>query len=57
MYWLYLLYLFFLAEVISDYNKNLGCVSQLIVTTPIQVVKLPTMMVTTLPFPFDQNEL
>ena len=35
----------FLAEVST---------SQMIVTTPI---KLPTMMVTRLPFPFDQNEL
>ena len=29
----------------------------MIVTAPIQPVKLPTMAVTRLPFPFDENEL
>ena len=47
----------FLARVISALSKDFACAGQLINTTPIQAVRLPTMMVTTLPFPFDQNEL
>ena len=34
-----------------------ACAGQLIVTTTIQAVKLPTTTVTRLPFPFDENEL
>ena len=42
--------------VSSAWNKTFTCVGHLIVTTPIQAVKLPTMTVTKLPFPFDKNE-
>ena len=37
-------------------NKNFACAGQLIITTPIQPVKLPTTTVTRLPSPFDENE-
>ena len=37
-------------------NKNFACASQFFVTTPIQAVKLPTTMVTRLPFSFEKNE-
>ena len=37
-------------------NKNFVCAGQLIITTPIQPVKLPTTTVTRLPSPFDENE-
>ena len=38
-------------------RKKFACAGQLIVTTPIQAVKLPTTKVTGLPSPFDKNEL
>ena len=38
-------------------KKNFACFGQLIVITPIHVVKLPIITVTRLPFPFDKNEL
>ena len=38
-------------------RKKFACAGQLIVTTPIQAVKLPTPKVTGLPSPFDKNEL
>ena len=37
--------------------KIFACAGQLIVTTPIQAVKLPTTTVIRLSFPFDENEL
>ena len=43
--------------IYSGLHKNFACVSQLIVTTPIQVVKLPTMAATRLSSLFDKNEL
>ena len=46
----------FLARV-STWNKNFACAGQLINTTPIQAVNLPTMIVKRLRFSFDQNEL
>ena len=42
---------------ISAYNKNYACAGQLIVTTPIQAVKLPITTVTRLPLSSDENEL
>ena len=47
----------FLAEVISASNKTFASAGQLIVATPIQAVKLSSMAVSRLPFPFDENEL
>ena len=38
-------------------RKKFACACQLIVTTPIQAVKLATTKVTGLPSPFDKNEL
>ena len=38
-------------------RKKFACAGQLIVTTPIQAVKLATTKVTGLPSPFDKNEL
>ena len=39
----------------SAENKKIACTSQLIVTTLMQVVKLPTTTATRLPSPFDEN--
>ena len=41
----------------SAYNKDFACTGQLIVTTPIQAVKLPTTMIGILTSPFDENVL
>ena len=48
---------FRMKQLRSAYNENFACAGQLIFTTPIQAVKLPTTTITRLSSPFDENEL